>query len=84
MAGRSGIVCTVVSFAVPPVTGGSMACVGIVIKQLGLPGEAMATAGLLSLILDFVATGFGLGLRHLELTLQADHLGMLDKEVLRS
>ena len=77
------IVCTVVSFAVPPVTGGSMACVGIVIKQLGLPGEAMAIAGLLSLILDFIATGFGLGLRHLELILQADHLGMLDKEVLR-
>ena len=77
------IVCTVVSFAVPPVTGGSMACVGILIKQLGFPGEAMAIAGLLSLILDFVATGFGLGLRHLELILQADHLGMLNHEVLR-
>ena len=77
------IVCTVVSFAVPPVTGGTMACVGILIKQLGLPGEVMAIAGLLSLVLDFIATGFSLGLRHLELLLQADHLDMLDYEVLR-
>jgi Na+/H+-dicarboxylate symporter len=77
------IVCTVVSFAVPPVTGGSMACVGILIKQLGFPGEAMAVAGLLSLILDFVATGFSLGLCHLELLLQADRLDMLDHEVLK-
>lgn len=60
-----------------------MACVGILIKQLGLPGESMAVAGLLSLVLDFIATGFNLGLRHLELILQADHLGMLDQEVLR-
>ena len=77
------IVCTVVSYAVPPVTGGSMACVGILIRQLGLPGEAMAVAGLLSLVLDFVATGFNLGMRHLELLLQADHLDMLDQEVLK-
>lgn len=77
------IVCTVVSFAAPPVTGGTMACVGILIKQLGLPGEVMAVAGLLSLVLDFVATGFSLGLRHLELLLQADRLDMLDHEVLR-
>lgn len=77
------LVCTVVSFAVPPVTGGTMACVGILIKQLGLPGEVMAISGLLSLVLDFVATGFSLGLRHLELLLQAEHLGMLDHDMLR-
>ena len=69
--------------AVLLVTGGTMACVGILIKQLGLPGEVMAIAGLLSLVLDFIATGFSLGLRHLELLLQADHLDMLDYEVLR-
>ena len=77
------LVSTVVSFAVPPVTGGTMACVGILIKQLGLPGEVMAVSGLLSLVLDFIATGFSLGLRHLELILQADHLGMLDRDKLR-
>ena len=43
----------------------------------------MAVAGLLSLVLDFVATGFSLGLRHLELLQQADRLDMLDHEVLR-
>ena len=55
----------------------------ILIKQLGLPGEAMAISGLLALVLDFVATGFSLGLRHLELLLQAEHLGMLDHDVLQ-
>ena len=43
----------------------------------------MAISGLLALVLDFVATGFSLGLRHLELLLQAEHLGMLDHDVLQ-
>ena len=77
------ITCTVLSYAVPPVTGGNMACIGILIRQIGFPGQSMAVAGLLALVLDFVSTGFSLGLRHLELILQAEHLGMLDHDVLR-
>lgn len=50
--------------------------------QLVLPA-AFLLAGALGLILNFVVTGFGLGMRHLELTLQAEKLGMLDRDVLR-
>ena len=31
----------------------------------------------------FVVTGFGLGMRHMELVLQAEKLGMLNRDVLR-
>jgi Na+/H+-dicarboxylate symporter len=77
------IVSTIVSFAVPPVSGGSLACIGVLLSQLGIPGQALGLAGALGLILDFVVTGFGLGMRHMELVLQADKLGMLDRDVLR-
>ncbi|MBQ1369322.1 MAG: cation:dicarboxylase symporter family transporter [Firmicutes bacterium] len=77
------IVSTIVSFAVPPVSGGSLACIGVLLSQLGIPGQALGLAGALGLILDFVVTGFGLGMRHMELVLQANKLGMLDRDVLR-
>lgn len=77
------LVSTIVSFAVPPVSGGSLACIGVLLAQLGIPAQALGIAGALGLILDFVVTGFGLGMRHLELTLQAEKLGMLDRDVLR-
>ena len=77
------IVSTIVSFAVPPVSGGSLACIGVLLAQLGIPEQALGIAGALGLILDFIVTGFGLGMRHMELVLQADKLGMLDRDVLR-
>ena len=77
------IVSTIVSFAVPPDAGGSLACIGVLLSQLGIPGQALGMAGALGLILDFVVTGFGLGMRHMELVLQAENLGMLNRDVLR-
>lgn len=78
------IISTIVSFAVPPVSGGSLACIGVLLAQLGIPAEALGIAGALGLLLDFVVTGFGLGMRHLELVLQAEKLGMLDPDVLQA
>lgn len=77
------IVSTIVSFAVPPVSGGSLACIGVLLAQLGIPEQALGIAGALGLILDFIVTGFGLGMRHMELVLQAEKLGMLDRDILR-
>ena len=77
------LVSTIVSFAVPPVSGGSLACIGVLLAQLGIPAQALGVAGALGLILDFIVTGFGLGMRHMELVLQAEKLGMLDRDVLR-
>ena len=78
------IVGTVMGFAAPPVSGGAITCVGMLIAQLGLPVEIMASATVLAFILDFIVTGFALGMRHLELALQADRLGILDLEMLRN
>ena len=76
-------ICPILAFAVPPVAGGVLACVGILFSQLGIPSEALATASITIFLLDFISTGFSLGLRHLELVLQAGDLGMLDTDVLR-
>ncbi len=75
---------TLLGLAVPPVSGGALVCIGILLTQLGIPGEALAAAGILSIVIDFIETGFGIGLRELELVLQADAAGMLDPETLRS
>ena len=77
------VLCPILSFATPPVAGGALACVGILFAQFGIPQEALATASILLFLLDFVCTGFGLGMRHLELVLQAGHHGLLDTKVLR-
>lgn len=77
------LVSTIVSFAVPPVSGGSLACIGLLLSQLGIPTQALGIAGALGLILDFVVTGFGIGMRHMELALQAEKLGMLNLDKLR-
>ena len=73
---------TILACATPPVSGGPLACIGVMFTQLGIPGEAMALAATLGVILDFVCTGFMLGMVQIELVLQSDHLGMLDKEIL--
>ncbi|MBQ6540052.1 MAG: cation:dicarboxylase symporter family transporter [Oscillospiraceae bacterium] len=78
------IVSAIMSFAIPPVSGGTLACIGILLSQLKIPAEALALAGVVSLVIDFISTGFDVGIRHLELVLQADKLGMLDHDMLRS
>ena len=75
---------TILSFTIPPVSGGAVACLGLLLIQLGIPSGTAGTASILCLLLNFVCTGFGLGMRHLELILQADRLGMLDREILQS
>ena len=73
---------TVVSIATPPVAGGTLACIGIMLTQLGVEGQALAISGVLIMLLDFIATGTRLGMLHMELALQADYLGLLDKDIL--
>ncbi len=77
------IVSTLLAYAVPPVAGGTLACLGVLFAQLGIPSEALAVAGTLSLFLDMINTGTRIGFLHLELTAQADILGALDREILR-
>ena len=72
----------ILSDAAPPVSGGMLACLGIMLTQLGIPAEALAISATLSILLDFICTGTEIGLLHMELAIQADHLGLLRRDIL--
>ncbi len=73
----------VLAVANPPVTGGVLVSLGIIMGQLNIPSEGLAIAGTLALVMDFLITGSKITLHHLEMILQADHLKMIDKGILR-
>ena len=52
--------------------------------QLNIPSEGLAIAGLLSIIMDFIATASKIGITHYEMIIQAYKLNMLDRSVLLS
>lgn len=68
----------------PPVSGGTLACIGVMLAQLNIPAQALGICATLSVLLDFICTGTGIGMMQMELALQADKLGLLDREILRS
>ena len=78
------IMCSVLSIAAPPVSGGMLVVTGMLMTQLGIPVEGLAVAGLLSLLTDFICTGTIAGLSHCELLINAGDLDMLDKEKLEA
>lgn len=67
---------------VPPVSGGPLICVGVLLAQLGIPMESLAVAATLSMLFDFVETATRLCGNHLELVMLTDRLGTLDRETL--
>ena len=73
----------ILSIATPPIAGGVMSCLAIMLTQLGIPLDALALAATLSVFLEFVCTGFRVGHMNLEIAVQADKLGMMDHEVFR-
>ncbi len=79
----AGFICIIVSYASPQVSGGVLVSLGIILAQLNIPAEGLAVAGTLALILDFFSTGSKIAGQHLEMILQADHLDMLDRNILR-
>ena len=55
----------------------------IMLLQLHLPAEGLAVGVALVMLPDFLCTGAHIFVLHLELTLQADRLGLLNRETLR-
>jgi len=80
----AGIISFIVSLASPPVSGGTLICLNILMTSLAIPGEGIAIASTLALLFDFVSTGSYIAMRHMEMVLQAGHMGALDADVLRS
>ena len=78
------LMCSVFSVTIPPVSGGAVICLGLLMAQLNVPMDGLAVAGILAITLNFWETFTGIGTIHLELMLQADHLNMLDKDILEN
>ena len=80
----SGLITNIlVSFAVPPITGGAILGYSIVFEQLSIPLEVMGVAIAVSAITDFIGTALNVSGWQLNLIDVADSLNMLDKKVLR-
>ncbi len=69
--------------ATPCVAGGTLICIGIMMNNLSIPSEALALAGTLSIVMDFVLTSERVFLSEMELYLQARILGMADDKTVR-
>ena len=74
----------IASMISPPVSGGQMIVLGMMMAQLGIPESSMALLGIMSLFMDFFAVALRTGCSQMEIVLQADKLGELDREVLMS
>ena len=71
------------SMATPPVAGGVLSCLSILMLHLQIPQEALALGVTILMLLDFPTTAVRMMILHLEMLLQADRLGLLDVETLR-
>lgn len=77
------IVSGLLSIALPPIPGGAMTCYAVLFAQLGIPAPAVAVAIAVDSILDFIGTACNISCIEAEVSLAADKLGMLDRDVLR-
>lgn len=68
--------------AVPPVSGGTLIVIGIIMNQFGIPKEALAIAATLVLLFDFIMTASKVITIEAEIIEEADHFGLLNKEKL--
>ena len=75
---------TLLTMSTPPVPGGPIACLTILITQMQLPQESLAIAVTISMLVDFICSGARILTLHLETALQADKLGLLNQAVLRN
>ena len=80
---KAAIIIFLVTYASPQVSGGAMVCLSILFTQLGIPLEGLGLAGVIATVMDFPSTAAKLVGQVAEMTVQADHLGMLDVSILR-
>ncbi len=76
------IIVFLISPAIPPVSGGVLICMGIIMDQFGIPSSCIGMAATLIMLFDFISTGSKVVLVHIDEIEEADHFGLLDKKVL--
>ena len=75
------VVC-IVQPAIPPVSGGMVICLGLIMKQFGIPDTNLGLAATLTLILDFITTATRIASNHMEVVEEAGHFKMLNRDIL--
>ena len=78
------IIIPLITFAIPPVSGGSLVVMSVLLSQFGIPASALAIAGTLSIIFDFFITGTRIVISEMELVMEAKHWETLDEEKLKA
>jgi len=76
------LMCSLFGMTMPPVAGGMLICVGMVLTQLNMPKDNLAVAGILGILTDFFMTASKISSTHMELLLDADHFKMLNRQML--
>ncbi len=76
-------VSSLLAMSTPPVAGGMISCLSILLLQMQIPQEGLVIGATLMMFLDYICTATRIPLVHCELILQADRLGLLDEEMLR-
>ena len=74
---------TIVSLTLPPVSGGTLIGLGVILAQFSIPSTNLGIAGTLTLIIDVLVTSAKVGMMPVEIANQAAHLDELDVEVMR-
>ena len=78
------VMITILSFSMPPIAGGTLVCLSVMLAQFNIPAACLGLAGTLSLFGDFFMTGSRVVISQLELVLEARHWNTLDTEKLRA
>lgn len=74
----------ILAIATPPIPGGAITAYTVLFSQLGIPPQAIAIALACDTVLDFICTGGDQFLLPLIILNQAEKLGMVDKNILKS
>ena len=78
------ILVTIITCAIPPVAGGTLVCLGVLLTQFNIPSHCLAMAGTLSILNDFSMTGTRIVISQMELVLESMHWKTLDYDKLRA
>lgn len=71
-----------VQAASPPVTGIGLLSYAVIFSQLGIPEDALTTAMVVDILLSFVIAPLNQAMLQLQLVLEADRSGTLEREIL--
>ncbi len=77
------LIVSLIQPAIPPVSGGMLIVLGLIMKQFGIPGENLGIAATMTLIMDFITTTARIAAIHMEVLGEAGHFKLLNKEILK-